>query len=453
MKRLYFLIFAFVPFFAFAQVDPGLAEALQNTLDEHRIQLDAKGLGAAVVMPGDEIWQGVSGISGVGTDLTTDFTFGIGSVNKSFTGAVLAQLHVDGVLSLDDSLSKWLPTFPNVDSTATIRQCLNHTTGIFDYRADPTLFETVLGDAARIWTPEEIIETFVHAPNFAPGESWSYSNTNYTLAGMVIKSATGKEYYEMYKEMFFDPLGLNASIGAPFQTNSNPLADLWFDALIPGIAINISNLFSTNGLFSIGNSAGGIVSTPRDMAVWMKALATGKAVSDEALNEMKQFLPVGGGGYGLGVTSGEVNGESVFGHSGNIVYVSEVFYFPGLDISVALHSNDGTKFDLTAVFADLMETYKNYDPSSVTEISDVSQIELFPNPASEFVNLNFKLEERSNVQISVFDILGNKVSTLFSGNLISGEYKKQFPLDISKGTYLIKMELEESTFVERIVKY
>ncbi len=453
MKRLYFLIFALVPFFAFAQVDPGLTEALQNTLDEHRIELDAKGLGAAIVMPGDEIWQGVSGISGVGTDLTTDFTFGVGSVNKSFTAAVLAQLHVDGVLSLDDPLSKWLPNFPNVDSTATIRQCLNHTTGIFDYRADPTLFETVLGDAAKIWTPEEIIETFVHAPNFAPGDSWSYSNTNYTLAGMVIKSATGKEYYEMYKEMFFDPLGLTSAIGAPFQTNSSPLADLWFDALIPGIAINISNLFSTNGLFSIGNSAGGIVSTPRDMAVWMKALATGKAVSDEALNEMKQFLPVGAGGYGLGVTSGDVNGESVFGHSGNIVYVSEVFYFPGLDISVALHSNDGTKFDLTAVFADLMETYKNYEPSSVSEISGVSQIELFPNPVSDFVNLNFELEERSNVQIAVFDILGNKVSTLYSGNLISGEYKKQFPLDISKGTYLIKMELEESTFVERIVKY
>ena len=453
MKRLYFLIFVLIPLFAVAQVDPGLAEALQSTLDEHRIQLDAKGLGASVIIPGDEIWQGVSGISGVGTDLTTDFTFGVGSVNKTFTASVLAQLHVDGVLSLDDSLSKWLPTFPNVDSTATIRQCLNHTTGIFDYRADPTLFETVLGDAARIWTPEEILETFVHAPNFAPGESWSYSNTNYTLAGMVIKSATGKEYYEMYKEMFFDPLGLTSAIGAPFQTNSNPLADLWFDALIPGIPINISNLFSTNGLFSIGNSAGGIVATPRDMAVWIKALATGKAVSDEALNEMKQFLPVGAGGYGLGVSSGEVNGESVFGHSGNIVYVSEVYYFPGLDISIALHSNDGTKFDLTAVFADLMETYKNYDPSSVSEISAVSQIELFPNPASDYVNLNFELEEKSAVQISVFDILGNKVSTLFSGDLPTGEYKKQFPLDIAKGTYLIKMELEESTFVERIVKY
>ena len=208
-------------------------------------------------------------------------------------------------------------------------------------------------------------------------------------------------------------------------------------------------------MFSIGNSAGGIVSTPRDMAVWMKALATGRAVSAEALEEMTDFLPVGGGGYGLGVTSGEINGEPVFGHSGNIIYVSEVFYFPQLDISIALHSNDGTKFDLTAVYADLMETFKNFDPTStsVTEISEFENVEVFPNPAADFINLNFQLEEKSTVQISVFDILGNKVSTLFAGDLSSGEYKKQFPLNIANGTYLIKLELGDNTFVERVVKY
>ncbi len=454
MRVFYSFLFFLLPSIIFCQVDPGLAEALQTTLDEKRMELNAKGLGAAIVVPTGEIWEGVSGVSGTGTDLTTEFTFGVGSVTKSITAAIVAELHVEGVLSLDDPLSKWLPTYPNVDSTATIRQCLNHTTGIFDYRADPELFEIVLGDSEKIWTPEEILARFVHAPNFAPGEDWSYSNTNYTLAGMVVKAATGKEYYELYKEKLFDPLGMTTTIAAPFQQRTNPLADLWFDALIPGIPLNISNLYSTDGMFSIGNSAGGVVSVPKDMAIWMKALVTGKAISAEAFEEMKQFIPrPNGGGYGLGLTSGSLRGENVLGHSGNIIYVSEVFYFPSLDISIALHSNDGTKFNIQPIMADLMETYKNYSPSPLNEITGQQNISIYPNPVSEFINLNFELEQSSNVSVSVFDIFGKKVQTLYAGTLSTGKYQRQFDLDIVNGTYLIKLEIGENAFVERVVKY
>lgn len=453
MKVYYCFLLFLIPSISFSQVDAGLAAALQGTLDEKRVEFNAKGLGAAILMPDSEVWEGVSGVSGVGTDLTTEFTFGVGSVTKTFTAAILTELHVEGVLSLDDPLSKWLPTYPNVDSSATIRQCLNHTTGIFDYRADPELFETVLGDSEKIWTPEEILATFVHAPNFAPGEDWSYSNTNYTLAGMVIKSATGKEYYELYKEKLFDPLEMTTSIAAPFQRGTNPLADLWFDALVPGIPLNISNLYSTDGMFSIGNSAGGIVSVPKDMAIWIKALVTGKAISAEAFEEMKRFIPRPNGGYGLGLTSGSLRGENVLGHSGNIIYVSEVFYFPGLDISIALHSNDGTKFDIQPIMADLMETYKNYTPSSLSEISHQQNISIYPNPVAEFINLDFELPQSSEVRISVYDIFGKKIGLLFNENLSSGTYKKQFALDIVNGTYLVKLEIGEDTFIERVVKY
>ncbi len=454
MRVFYIFLLFLLPSIVICQIDAGLAEAFQTNLDEKRMELNAKGLGAAIVVPTGEIWEGVSGVSGAGTNLTTEFTFGVGSVTKTLTAAVLAELHVEGVLSLDDPLSKWLPTYQNVDSTATIRQCLNHTSGIFDYRADTVLFETVLGNSEKIWTPEEILATFVHAPNFAPGQGWSYSNTNYTLAGMVIKAATGKEYYELFKEKFFDPLEMTTTITAPFQQGINPLADLWFDAFIPGIPLNISNLYSTDGMFSIGNSAGGVVSVPKDMAIWIKALVTGKAISAEAFEEMKQFIPrPAGGGYGLGLTSGNLRGENVLGHSGNIIYVSEVFYFPGLDISIALHSNDGTKFNIQPIMADLMETYKNYEPSAVYEITDQQNISIYPNPVSEFVNLEFELEHSSNVSIAIFDIFGKKVRTLFAGNLFAGKYQKQFDLDIVNGTYLIKLEIGENTFVERVVKY
>jgi len=208
-----------------------------------------------------------------------------------------------------------------------------------------------------------------------------------------------------------------------------------------------------DGMFSIGNSAGGVVSTPKDIAIWMKSLVTGKAISDEAFEEMKGFLPVGAGGYGLGLTSGDVRGEAALGHSGNIVYVSEVFYFPSIDISIALHTNDGTKPDIQLAYGDLLEAYKNYDPSKVVEISNEQSIDIYPNPIADFVNLNFELVEKSDVQISVYDIFGKKVSSLLSEELLPGNYKKQFDLNLVNGTYLIKLEIGEDSFVERVVKY
>ena len=260
--------------------------------------------------------------------------------------------------------------------------------------------------------------------------------------------------------MLFEPLRMTSAITAPFEQGNQPLADLWFDIFVPGVPSNVSSFFSTDGMFSIGSSAGAVVSTPKDIAVWMKALVTGNAISDEAFDEMKKFIPLGDGGYGLGLSSGSFRGEDVLGHSGNIVYISEVFYFPSLDISIAVHSNDGTKVDpitfeslIQPVLGDLMETVKNFETSAVAEITDQQNISIYPNPVSEFINLDFELEESSNVNVSVFDILGKKVNTLYTGKLPTGKHQQQFNLDVVNGTYLIKLELGDNTFVERVVKY
>jgi len=112
-----------------------LVFVLQETLDNQREAQDLMGVSAAVIVPAEGFWLGVSGLSDptVQDSIRPDMLFGVGSITKTFTSAVILQLAQEEVLSLDDSLYSWLPSHEYIDSTITIRQLLNHTSGIFNY--------------------------------------------------------------------------------------------------------------------------------------------------------------------------------------------------------------------------------------------------------------------------------------------------------------------------------
>ncbi|UCG58774.1 MAG: beta-lactamase family protein, partial [Phycisphaerales bacterium] len=102
---------------------------LQKVLDEGIRKYEARGVSAAVIFPDGKVWTGTSGISHGTVPIEPDMLFAIGSITKTFVAALTLQLVEEGILSLDDPLSKWLPAYPHVDSTATLRQLLNHTSG------------------------------------------------------------------------------------------------------------------------------------------------------------------------------------------------------------------------------------------------------------------------------------------------------------------------------------
>ncbi|MDQ1022882.1 D-alanyl-D-alanine carboxypeptidase [Streptomyces umbrinus] len=125
--------------------------------------------------------------------------FRIASTTKTFVAAVVLQLVGEGRLSLDDTVEHWLPGVVsgngNDGSAITVRQLLQHTSGLFDYTVDFPEFASTAGyqaDRYTTWTPERLVAIAMrHTPGFAPGDGWSYSNTNYILAGMIIQKATG----------------------------------------------------------------------------------------------------------------------------------------------------------------------------------------------------------------------------------------------------------------------
>nr|WP_308028607.1 serine hydrolase domain-containing protein [Streptomyces olivaceus] len=126
-----------------------------------------------------------------------DQRFRIASNTKSFVSTVLLQLEGEQSLSLDDSVERWLPGVVrgngNSGENITVRQLLNHTSGIYDPTTEPEFFAPYLEDHDwdHVYTPREVISQAVrHEPLFAPGDGWSYSNTNYLLAGLVIEAVT-----------------------------------------------------------------------------------------------------------------------------------------------------------------------------------------------------------------------------------------------------------------------
>jgi len=303
---------------------PTLAEKLQEALDNGLEIYGGKGVSAAVIMPDGEIWVGVSGVSYGTTAISSDMPFGAGSITKNFTAATILQLAEEGKLTLDDSLYEWLPTFRYVDSTITIRQLLNHTSGLFDMVDHPDFWYTIFQDPARIWTPAEMINTFNKEPLFPKGTDWHYSTTGYALLRIIIQEITSSEVSTVYRDRFFIPLGLSntfASMGEALPENT---AHGWFDFESDGV---YEDLFSWSRTAIASGIGGEVFACAEDLAKWAWALFSEKSVLSQAsLDQMltfhspctgEEFICVG---FGLGVVRFNpdfFNGLDIIGHTGD----------------------------------------------------------------------------------------------------------------------------------------
>jgi D-alanyl-D-alanine carboxypeptidase len=135
-------------------IDPRLAAKLQGILDTERERFAAGGASAAVVIPGEGIWLGASGVADPRTSepVTTKTAFAIGSVTKTFIAALVLDLAEDRLLSLDDRLARWLPSFPRA-KRITIRELLNHTSGVFDITEDRSFLQRAARAPPRAMDP------------------------------------------------------------------------------------------------------------------------------------------------------------------------------------------------------------------------------------------------------------------------------------------------------------
>lgn len=436
-------------------VDPLLAALLQHTLDSMQAALNPVGLSAALALPDGNIWEGASGINSEapGDTLHPGLLLGIGSASKNLTAAGLLRLQEEGLLSLDDSLGRWLPPFPNVDASISLRQLLNHTSGIASYTDNPAFWQQINANLGALLAPEVVVRDYVGPPTFAPGASWGYSNTNYLLAALAMEAAADLPYHEVLREQLFTPQALATPFLLPQETTLLPLGNMWLDINGDGAADDFTGMgLSQIAIFSGAWAAGAYCASAADMAGWIKRLMEGEVLQSatlDAMMETVQLIP--SFSYGLGLYRSRIDGRDWWGHDGYIFYQSLVLYQPELGIGMTLMSNDGEFEDMGPVFDALVNAYLRYldTPSSVSDV-EALKVRLFPNPTAAALYLSFDAKGAGPTLLTVLDAMGRE---LLRQPLPSGP--GQHELDVSAwpaGLYTLRLRQGARERVERFVK-
>jgi CubicO group peptidase (beta-lactamase class C family) len=269
----------------------------------------------------------------LGTPLSADQVFRLGSITKQFTGAAIMMLEEQGKLAVSDPITKYLPDYPTHDHTITIEHLLTHTSGIFNYTNIPGYFENrVRSDLST----EELVDVFKDLDmDFAPGERWNYSNSGYVLLGAIIEEVTGESYADFVQENIFEPLGMHESHYGGHQLIPGRVAGYTQDG--EGYA-NAPYLSMTQP-----HAAGSLLSTVDDLTRWHAALSSGELISPESYQRMTTPFVLNSGEaseYGYGFNVAEMRDMRAVHHGGGINgFVTFALWLPEEKIYVAALSN------------------------------------------------------------------------------------------------------------------
>jgi len=315
-----------------ARIDPG---ELRGLLDQI-VAAGAPGA-AARIRDEDGVTQAGSGVADLrnGRPMRPWLHYRVGSVTKPFVATVVLQLVAEGRLSLQDTVERWLPGILPYGDQVTIRELLSHTSGVPDYTLEPIIrLYTDPQARFRAWTPRELVALVAdQPPDFPPGTAWSYSNTGYILAGMIIEAATGHKLGRELARRILRPLGLRNTFfpinrptiprpyargySLPLGQEQGPLLD--FTVLNPSLAW----------------AAGALVSNLGDLEHFFRALLGGRLLPPRLLTAMTTPVPTGqpGFGYGLGLIVIDTPAGRLLGHDGAI---------PGF-LNIVLSTEDGRR--------------------------------------------------------------------------------------------------------------
>jgi len=323
-----------------------IEKQIQHALDKTIEKNNERGVSAAIIIQDRKKMSFTSGISHDSITMNPDMLFAIGSVTKNVVAALTLKLAEENILSLDDSLSKWLPNYPNVDNTITIRQLLNHTSGLYMFWDNQQIWDDLKKDREKVWTPEEVLG-YIKEPYFAPGNGWRYSNTNYLLLAMIITKSTGSNLSAEFRKRFWEPLGINNAYLSMEDTLPANQAHIFGDNFNFGDATIDLTFLPRASHESIAYGSSGIFTTAMDLADWCHALFEGKVLQEKSMTEMMQFVkfkPVSDmNAYGLGVQVYKPSfsaGKLAIGHGGgNIGTTTYMAYLPDYHASIVVMVN------------------------------------------------------------------------------------------------------------------
>jgi CubicO group peptidase (beta-lactamase class C family) len=293
-----------------------------------------------------------------GTPVRTDTVFSTGSLTKQFTAAAIVRLADDGKLSLDDKARTYLPELDARFDAITIRQLLQHTSGVREY-------VTQLTSVTAPKTRQEILAMITGGgPLFPAGSRFDYSNSGYYLLGMIVERASAKTYEQYVHDTFFTPMGLRSTSFAG-ETAPPP----------HGYTVNAQGTVTLDSVVdpSLLYANGSVCSTASDLVRWTTSLAASPLYAQMIGDRFYSALPDEDYGYGLIIDTFEGH-IRVWHGGGQPGFTSRLLWFPEEKISVAVvmnfndqhHDRVGDAADAIAhsLFAQTGSGLPNHSPSN-----------------------------------------------------------------------------------------
>jgi D-alanyl-D-alanine carboxypeptidase len=324
--------------------------ALHARLDQLRERYGVPGISVTILFPDGSTWLGVSGMADVKakTPVTPSTSFAIASVSKTFTGALVIALAQSGKIDLDAPVRLYLPDL-KISGAITVRELLDHTSGLRDYFFHPAIDHLLLRDPGRRWTAKDAMR-YVGKAYFKPGTGWHYSNTNYLVLGMLAERVGGAPLAQQIRARFLEPLGLRHTW---YQPGEPPTSDVAHGYRFESTSKDATPIDLSDGspfmpftsVVTAAGGAGGIASNSSDLARWARSLYAGGVLWPASVDAMvgditntapyKPRVP-----YGLGVQRLEIDGAPSLGHSGRLLgFRSAVRWLPEDDLAIAVLTN------------------------------------------------------------------------------------------------------------------
>ncbi|MGP4102927.1 serine hydrolase domain-containing protein, partial [Nonomuraea sp. KM90] len=359
---------AAVPNAATGQERPELQKAIQAFVDADL----AAGMQMRVNDERGE-WLGSAGVRklGASTKPPTNGVFRAGSVTKNVIATVVLQLVAEGKVGLDKPVAAYLPKF-KLDREITVRMLLQHTSGLYAYTGEfrpdgsvepgiPAAGKEWVTNRFKTYRPEELVRfALSKKPRFKPGKGWSYSNTNYTLAQLLIEKVTGRSIATEMQRRILRPLKMRHTL-LPGTTNlPGPHAHGYYRYEETPGQWKVIDVTRQNPSMTAG--AGDIISTTEDLHTFFSALNSGKLIPARLLTEMRTPHPASAGlfgSYGLGLYVQKLNPNCgiVYNHNGSATagYSALMYSSPDGKKTLTASVTTGDRAGDVAAFPELLD--------------------------------------------------------------------------------------------------
>ncbi|MEV7525184.1 serine hydrolase domain-containing protein [Streptomyces sp. NPDC091371] len=341
-------------------------KSLQRQLDRLVAQDDGPPGVIALLTRGERTQVYTAGVGDIATGRPPrpDDHMRIASIAKAFSGAVALRLVDQGRLSLDDTIGEVLPDQPSAWHAVTLRQLLQHTSGLPDFSTAPEFVAIISADPRHVFDSRRLLDFVAGEPLlFRPGSLYEYSNSDNIAVALMAEAVTGRRYEDLLREFVYEPLGLRrTSLPSGYLIPSPYLHG--YDVRPPAEPEDVSEAVGVSGVWA----SGGIISTPTELGAFIRAYGGPALLSEETREEQLTFRPgdssepagPGTNAAGLAVFQYTTRCGVLYGHTGN---------FPGYT-QLAATTPDGAR---SLTFSINTQTSKGNKPALLARLRTVQE--------------------------------------------------------------------------------